>query len=210
MSYPSTLGKMELRIGIHVGPMYAGVLGVVSSMSYPSSLGKMELRIGIHVGPVYAGVLGFKYRHATLLASLATTQKLAWPSRLFFVRALTIHISDMVIQTLIGLPHPMRQGGPSYNNIYSSVSGYSNSALNPESSGPMSQKSALIPQHFGLMAQNSRQMPQHFGLMAQKSGSPGTAKWRDNSAQCLRQKLWANAPKSCPPIRKQGWLAGMW
>ena len=28
MTYPPTLGKMELRIGIHVGPIYAGVLGV--------------------------------------------------------------------------------------------------------------------------------------------------------------------------------------
>jgi class 3 adenylate cyclase len=28
MPYPDTLGKMELRIGLHVGPVYAGVLGV--------------------------------------------------------------------------------------------------------------------------------------------------------------------------------------
>lgn len=28
MPYPDTLGKMELRVGLHVGPVYAGVLGV--------------------------------------------------------------------------------------------------------------------------------------------------------------------------------------
>ena len=28
MSYPPTLGKMEMRIGVHVGPLFAGVVGV--------------------------------------------------------------------------------------------------------------------------------------------------------------------------------------
>lgn len=28
MDYPDTLGKMELRIGIHLGPVYAGVVGI--------------------------------------------------------------------------------------------------------------------------------------------------------------------------------------
>ncbi|GFH24352.1 uncharacterized protein HaLaN_22130, partial [Haematococcus lacustris] len=28
LDYPDTLGKMELRLGLHVGPVYAGVLGV--------------------------------------------------------------------------------------------------------------------------------------------------------------------------------------
>ena len=57
MSYPPTLGKMELRIGVHVGPVFAGVIGVKfprytffgTTVRLTKALNRSTLPMTIHV-----------------------------------------------------------------------------------------------------------------------------------------------------------------